>query len=340
MKIGMIHCGANPHPAHQGFADAVNADLYGLNTCPVDRVAGTIPVEVLNGVLMDEYDVCIAEGTRSLYGTLSRQVFSDSTLVYLAADQSLYDLQHHEEGLPLLNRLIGQYGMYPMKRAFNRYIDGVIAVSEFTAGYTNEIIHAPTRIAHPYIQPDLYDELESVSPDLASNTAITVGGFARYKGQDLLVDAWRLVRERFPEARLRLVGSGYPSELDREPGVTVRGYVDDLCAELERASLYVQPSRADSFPVSVLEALRAGLPALVTTTTGNRTEAERVSSELVVEPTAERIAAGVIDYFGTDVSERETMSATAERRGRRYDGGTRKERFRREFHELLSEIGP
>ncbi|WP_161631391.1 glycosyltransferase family 4 protein [Candidatus Halobonum tyrrellensis] len=335
----MIHCGESPHPSHQGFADAIDADLYGLNTCSVDRVAGTIPVEVLNGLLMGEYDVCIAEGTRSLYGSLSHQLFSDSTLIYIAADQSLYQVRRHEDDQPFLNRLIGRYGMSAMETAFNRYIDGVIAVSEFTAEYTNEIVHAPTRIAHPYIQPDLYDELGTVTPDLASNTAVTVGGFAQYKGQDILVDAWRLVRDRFPGARLRLVGSGYPPELDQEPGVTVRGYVDDLCAEFERASLYVQPSRADSYPVSVLEALRAGLPTLVTTTTGNKTEAERVSSELVVEPSAERIADGVAGYFGRDVSERETMSATAERRGRRYDGKTQKEIFRRQFHELLSEIG-
>jgi len=338
MQVAMIHHGESPHPSHQGFADALDADWYGLNDFPVAQVSDSIHSEVINGLLVDEYDVYIAEGTRSLYGTLASRLIYDSTIVYLAADQSLYELQYREsDGQSPVNALISEHGMPALEWIFNKFIDGTIANSNFTAEYTRNIINTPLRVAQPYIQPGLYHQLGATDPNLEKDIAVTVGAYEWYKGQDLLPEVWSRVRDEHSSAELYLVGSGYPQRLGDEPGVNVCGYVDDLVEVMASASLYVHPARAESFGVSVVEALRAGLPAVVTSTTGSKSAVRNVEENMIVDCSPESIATEIINYFDRTVEQRQHLSKKARAQGATFDAESRKNTFRREFEQLLSD---
>ena len=338
----MIYRGDAPHPAHQGFAEAVDADLLSLDqiSIPIDYVQQSILEEMINGVMLPNYDIYIAEGTRALYGALTNQILRKSILIYLAGDQALYKLMDESYDLDdSVNRVISNYGMSILKKLFNEYIDGVIAVSDFSAEYTSHVLpEKPMRVAHPYIQPELFGELGEISPELERNVAITVGAFDSYKGQDLLVKAWETVRSHHPEARLLLVGSGYPERFRNVSGVRLLGYVDDLPEAISRASLYVQPSRVDNFPVSVLEAMRAGLPAVVTNTTGSKSEVMHLGSDFIAEPTAQSLAKSVSRYFSLPLSDRNLLSKTAREIGSGFDAISRKKSFRSQFEALLNEV--
>jgi glycosyltransferase involved in cell wall biosynthesis len=81
------------------------------------------------------------------------------------------------------------------------------------------------------------------------------------KNLGLLLDAFRLLRQRLPAARLRLVGA--PPDEPPE-GVEVAGTVDDVAPLVREAALFVLPSLQEGFGVAVCEALACGVPALVT----------------------------------------------------------------------------
>lgn len=339
MEVAMLHCGESPHPAHQGFADSIGAEWYNLDTFPEQSARGTIPVELFNGLRLDGYDVYIAEGTRSLYGALVNRIGSNSKLIYLAADQVLYQLQHrNDRNRSIVNRLISQYGMPLLKLTFNRYIDGVITISEFASGYTREFLKMPVRIAHPYIQPEVFAQLGQVTPDLEEKVAVTIGSYTWYKGQDILPDVWEYVRREHSNAELHLVGSGYPQKLEKIPGVTVRGYVESIPDVLSDASLYIHPARAEAFGVSVVEALRAGVPALVTSTTGAESVVRSINRGMVAERSVEELANSIIEYFDKPIDHRNSLSLAAREQGSRFDSPSRKATFRDEFNELLARV--
>lgn len=77
-----------------------------------------------------------------------------------------------------------------------------------------------------------------------------------------------LVQREVPEAQLRIVGADPPAavqELAHLPGVHVTGYVADLAAELQRATLAAAPLRAGTgMQFKVLEAMACGLPVVAT----------------------------------------------------------------------------
>lgn len=112
--------------------------------------------------------------------------------------------------------------------------------------------------------------------------ALYLARFHRIKGPDLLIESFSKVIERFPTAKLVMIGpdDGYLDEVkrvvDREhlaSNVILLGPIYD--SQQKRgayldADVYVLPSRYELFPVSVLESWAAGTPVIVTDQCGIR----------------------------------------------------------------------
>ncbi|MDB2282663.1 glycosyltransferase family 4 protein [Halorubrum ezzemoulense] len=341
----MLYHGNNEdlHPAHRGFAEAINADLLSVsNTSPHSKKS--FYQEFSRGYSIGDYNTVIAEGSRPLYTGVIHKMLHGSNLVYLCADHRLYDLWNTSvevhSAYSLMKYALGTYGKPGVRSIAQHGVDGIVAISEFVKDYLYPIFqdHVPVTIAHPYIQPELYKKLGRVDPDLDQKTAVTVGRSTRYKGVDLLVDAWPSIREEHPEAELHIVGEGHPKSYADTAGVTVRGFVDDLVDVYENAGLYVQPSRIEPFGVAVLEGLRAGLPAVITESTGARSEVTELDEQLITPATPEGLSKGISWYFSRSQDEKEELSAKAKIHGGQFGPEAKKQVFREKFRELQKKI--
>jgi starch synthase len=101
-------------------------------------------------------------------------------------------------------------------------------------------------------------------------TILFVGRQFHRKGGDLLVAAFRRVRERVPDARLMLVGP--PAPPTREPGITALGDLDKndpggwaaLVAAYQAADVFCLPTRFEPFGIAFIEAMYFALPCVGT----------------------------------------------------------------------------
>jgi len=108
-------------------------------------------------------------------------------------------------------------------------------------------------------------------------TAICVASLREKKGHEHLIEAFRRVRARMTDARLEIVGEGplrgrLESAIQSAglgDAVTLRGYRTDAIALLRGADLFVLASLEEGMPNALLEAMGAGLPAVVTRVGGN-----------------------------------------------------------------------
>ena len=116
-----------------------------------------------------------------------------------------------------------------------------------------------------YFQPNHEEKPEPRS-------AVLVGNFHSVPNQDAVRyavhDVWPLVRDRFPDARLEIVGILVPKwirALDGKDGVVVRGGVDDVRPHLWRSALSLCPMRiAAGTQFKVIESLALGVPVVTT----------------------------------------------------------------------------
>ena len=103
---------------------------------------------------------------------------------------------------------------------------------------------------------------------LENKQVIAVGRYDYQKGFDRLIEAWRLVYERFPDWKLKIIGDG---ELRNELELLIDKYalndvielkksVSDILTEYLEASIAVMSSRYEGLPMVLLEAMSVGLP--------------------------------------------------------------------------------
>jgi glycosyltransferase involved in cell wall biosynthesis len=106
-------------------------------------------------------------------------------------------------------------------------------------------------------------------------TVLFLGRIHPIKGLDMLLPAWRVLQDRHPGWKLRIVGPdhrGYLREMKALASGLNLSRVEfvgpvagaETATELAEADLFVLPSYSENFAISVAEALAAGLPAIVT----------------------------------------------------------------------------
>jgi glycosyltransferase involved in cell wall biosynthesis len=131
-----------------------------------------------------------------------------------------------------------------------------------------------------------------------------------WKGIDVLLEAARLV-----EAPLRLEIYGDGSLRDRlelqarEGGVDARfhGFVADVRERLPELDVLVQPSRADNLPLSILEAMAAGLPVVGTRVGGIPELVVDGETGFVVEPDSPRALADALEQLAESPERARTL---------------------------------
>lgn len=160
-----------------------------------------------------------------------------------------------------------------------RRADAVVAISKgvedelLAAGYRRDRVH---RLPNGVPVPDRAWQRRAGWRE--APRAVYVGRLAPEKGVDTLIEAWGIVRDRWPTAVLTLVGDG-PERPALEAGTGKLGLGDaveflgaraDVEPVLRGADLFVLPSREEGMSVALLEAMALGLPIVATSIPGNR----------------------------------------------------------------------
>jgi glycosyltransferase involved in cell wall biosynthesis/GT2 family glycosyltransferase len=158
-------------------------------------------------------------------------------------------------------------------------------------------------------------ELAGADPDTA--TLASIGRLERYKGHHRVLEAFPLVLERLPEARLLIVGKGpYEDELRRraeELGVAERVEVTSVPSDdpagmaklLAGVSLVVLMSEFESHPLVALEAAAARRRLLVAEAGGLREIAEDgFGRGIPLDSTPERLAAAALEELAKPLPQR------------------------------------
>jgi glycosyltransferase involved in cell wall biosynthesis len=221
--------------------------------------------------------------------------------------------------MPKLVGIDAQHAL--LTRSLHRHV----AVSRFVAGRlrdrfgvdANRIVVIPNAVEPPpAVAPDARLRAD-VAGDARTPLALTVARLDAQKGIAHLVDAAAMV----PEVVFAIAGDG-PDRAALEAraaerGVSARirflGHRRDVPALLAIADLFVLPSLYEGFPLSVLEAMAAGVPVVATAVGGTD---ELVSSEtgFPVAPADPRALADGVRALLADRDDAARRAATARER--------------------------
>lgn len=125
-------------------------------------------------------------------------------------------------------------------------------------------------IPNPVVLPPSFEE--ATHSQSTETTVVAIGRLDRYKGFDILINAFSQCVTDRPEWRLVILGEGPERkelerllhERDLVGRVELPGRVQDVFPILSKAALFVLSSRYEGFPNALIEAMACGLPVIAT----------------------------------------------------------------------------
>jgi glycosyltransferase involved in cell wall biosynthesis len=163
-------------------------------------------------------------------------------------------------------------------------VNGVIAVSNMLKNDLKNYVKCSIKVVYPYADVNRFLKVKS---DLNSFNIVFAGVLEFYKGVDLLLNAFKKVKERFKEAKLFMLGEGPLREWilkQRIKDVYTPGYTSKPEEYFRKSCIYVHSARYEAFGIAVIEAMCSGLIPIVTIKSGVKEIVEKVSKDLIVEP--------------------------------------------------------
>jgi glycosyltransferase involved in cell wall biosynthesis len=154
----------------------------------------------------------------------------------------------------------------------------------------------------------------------------TIAGLRAVKNLPRLVRCFAAMGQK--QARLVIVGEGPESEriaaAAREAGVAARvlmpGFLTDPASWIGHFDIFALSSDSEQFPISLVEAMAAGLPAVATAVGDVRAMVSEDNAPLIVEPEDEAGFAAALDSLAEQPHLRKAIgAANREKAARLYD---------------------
>jgi glycosyltransferase involved in cell wall biosynthesis len=171
----------------------------------------------------------------------------------------------------------------------------------------------------------------------------TVANFRADKGYPYLIQAAALVRKAIPATRFIFVGVG-PTEDETRRGATrlglegtvvFAGYREDVPSILSACDLFVLASVHEGLPISLMEAMALGTPAVVTNVGGNPEIIEHGEQGLLVRPGDPRALAENVVSLLLDDTRRARLGQAARERAASFSIAGSVRRIEQVYEELL-----
>jgi glycosyltransferase involved in cell wall biosynthesis len=238
-------------------------------------------------------------------------------------------------------------------RLVSRAVDRYIAVSEAMALRMRPVVHDPERrlslvrngaVLGPFLAAATQRNTRMTS-ERPSAVVLALARLDWQKGLEFLVRAVPSV----PGALFRIAGEGPArpvlEQLATTLGVRQRveflGHRTDVADLLTQADVFVLPSILEGLPVSIVEAMAAGVPVVATDIEGSNEIVRNGDTGLLVPPSdADALAAGLLRMLG-DSSLRRSVSDRARALVQAdYSADTMVRRVEKVYDEVLARARP
>ena len=230
----------------------------------------------------------------------------------------------------------------PHRVLINRFLahstDAVIAVSEpvkkdvvkHDKFQPDQVAVIPNCIDYERMQTGLTMEEARERLGLSKKGVLigTVGRLVEAKGQSYLIEALSILKKQGTDAKAMLIGGGrlegalkeHASSLGISDDIIFMGERHDIPVLYKAMDLYVMPSLWEGAPLSLLDAMAAGVPSVVTSVGGMPEQLDEGFCGMIVPPGDPAALAGAISGLIRDDALMKEYSARAKARASEYYG--------------------
>ena len=201
-----------------------------------------------------------------------------------------------------------------------KYADGFISIGKMDYDLISEFFpKKPNFLIYPLItQKPKFRRI----PQLNTHNILFFGGLSdksgaylqkrvAYKGADIMIGAFKLLKSQIPDLKLYIVGACNEATiraLGKAKDIYFLGRIDDIRDIIEKCGVSVNPGRGDAFPLTSLETMSLGLPTIVSEYTGTKEVVEKVDKRLICPINPNGLADALLRYFSLSAHKKRLIS--------------------------------
>lgn len=168
-----------------------------------------------------------------------------------------------------------------------------------------------------------------------------------YKGLDVMIKAFGLAANQIADIKLKILGAWNEDTIAKlltgleehiSSRISFEGSVTSIEDYLAEAGLCLHCSRGDAFPTSTIEAMTAGVPVIVSESTGTKEVLELVDSRLISSLDENQIADKIIWFFELSEHEKLMLSAACKREAENFTEEKAKEHYVKTFNNICKKL--
>lgn len=218
-----------------------------------------------------------------------------------------------------------------------KYVDGIISTSFFMKRMAERYLQAPNIVVYPFVNKKYLN----TNADITSRNIIFTGRLIKDKGIDILINAF-LKLPRWCADKLFLVGkieakiNGLQKIQANNGRIVSTGWVENVEDYLKQSSIFVDLATHESFGVSILEAMAAGVIPLISEYCGIKELIEPISKELICSRNAEEVSRKIM-WLNSNAKLKETLAMECKKTASLFTEQKSIIEFRSKFKELLDE---
>lgn len=266
-----------PHHSHEAMGEAIDAEFIELDRRnPLSRIRTAKQLDVGDRPV-------ITEGGKPLFQAAWMKKFGNcGPVIHLAADETLMNIVRKLPHYRQRDRLAHLW--------CHRHVDGVLAISPQLTAEARAIGVDNVRTIHPFPTAEKWDRLSNIEPGYGTDQVLVVGSGVAKNGLDILQ---QVADASDRELSIEVIGP--QTEDISSANVTGHGFVpeEDFYDFYRQSAAFLLPARSQAFALSPVEAMRAGLPPVVTVETGCQAYLGKVAPELVTARQPKMLAEAV-----------------------------------------------
>ena len=327
LKVAYIEGRPHGHPTHSAYANSVHSTFHHLdfklryhdvpNASRFKRYLSWI-ICAFTFPKRKSYDVFLSEEAYFMLGLMKKigLISKKQKLIAIMGTHTLYFLYTNRYSSSTKRAFIHLFKLYD---AF--ICEGPIQY-ELLNNFLGENHKVKVYKTFNGSPASRFDKLIKIEPNLEKLNIVTIGAIANqdriyYKGIDLMLTAFAMVKPNFPNLTFTIVGNYDANLIDilleqtcptYKSDVLFTGQSTDLSIPLQDTCLYLHTARGEAWGISVTEAMAAGVTPIVSEWTGSKEAVSKVSENLIVPLDASLIAEKITWYLNLSFLQKKELS--------------------------------
>ncbi|WP_457638845.1 glycosyltransferase [Persephonella sp.] len=298
-------------------------------------------------ILRNKYDLVLSYMlTQNIVLSITKAIVpSNIKTVFLGSVHNSDNYMKNREFYKIPYRLL-------MKKLYEN-LDGIIVVSNAVKEDINRaylVSNSKIKVIYNYIDTNRINSLaeEPLTPEekemFSRPVVINVGRMEVQKGQEYLIKALPIIKEKEPDVLAVIVGDGSLKEpleklaekMGLKNSVSFLGYRDNPFKYMKHSKVFAFPSLWEGVGNVVLEAQTLGLPVVAFESQGGHVDVLKNSGILVPEKDYIKLGQRIADLL-TDEEERKKYSCMSSQNAKNYTVEKKAEEYYNYFMEKIKE---